>query len=199
MNLKAFTYNEFYEWVLELVIAGKTSGKNQSQALSDFTALNARRMSRLNKTVILHPTLIALLQDIDQPQEWVVITEAWCGDSAQNLPVIARIAAVSDKINLKIVLREEHPELMDQYLTNGSKSIPKLISFDKSGKEIFTWGPRPEPAQKLFMGWKQEPSGRTWEIFEKELHTWYALDKTLSLQKEFAEIFKEVQMEEKIG
>ncbi len=193
MTKKVFTYEEFYEWILELVLAGKTSGSSQTQALANFTALNARRMSRLNKTVILHPELISLIKEITEPQEWLVITEAWCGDSAQSLPVIARIAAASDKINLKIVLREENPGLMDQYLTNGSKSIPKLVSFDQSGNEIFTWGPRPEPAQKIFMNWKKEPAGRSWEIFEKELHTWYAIDKSLSLQKEFTEIFVAIE------
>ncbi len=191
MNKSVFTYEEFYEWMLELVLAGKTSGSSQTPALVNFTALNARRMSRLNKTVILDPELVGLLKEITEPQEWMVITEAWCGDSAQSLPVIARIAAASDKINLKIVLREENPELMDQYLTNGSKSIPKLISFDLEGNEIFTWGPRPEPAQKIFMDWKKDPAGRDWEVFEKELHTWYALDKSVSLQGEFVQIFQQ--------
>lgn len=191
MNKSVFAYEEFYEWVLELVLAGQTSGSSQTPGLINFTALNARRMSRLNKKVILHPELNRLLQEITEPQEWLVITEAWCGDSAQSLPVIARIAALSDKVNLKIVLREEHPQLMDQYLTNGSKSIPKLISFDKNGNEIFTWGPRPEPAQKIFLDWKKDPAGRDREVFEKELHTWYALDKSTSLQGEFVQIFKE--------
>ncbi len=195
MNKPSYSYEEFYEWVLELVIAGKTSGINQTEALSEFTALNARRMSRLNKTLILHPELINVLQNITQPQQWVVITEAWCGDSAQSLPVIARIAAVSEKINLKIVMREENPELMDKYLTNGSRSIPKLVSYDLEGEELFTWGPRPAAAQEIFMAWKKEPAGRDWEAFEKELHTWYARDKSLSLQKEFLEILKEKEVE----
>lgn len=195
MNKPSYSYDEFYEWVLELVIAGKTSGSNQTEALSEFTALNAQRMSRLNKTLILHPELISILQNITQPQQWVVITEAWCGDSAQSLPVIARIAAVSEKINLKIVLREENPELMDKFLTNGSRSIPKLVSYDLEGEELFTWGPRPAAAQEIFMAWKKEPAGRDWKAFEKELHTWYARDKSLSLQKEFLEILKEKEVE----
>ncbi|MBZ9731595.1 thioredoxin family protein [Salegentibacter sp. JZCK2] len=194
MNKSIFTYEEFYEWILELVLAEKTSGSSQSPALANFTALNAKRMSRLSKTVILQPELMSLLQEITELQEWLVITEAWCGDSAQSLPVIARMAAASDNINLKIVLREENPELMDQYLTNGSKSIPKLVSFDQSGNEIFTWGPRPEPAQKILMDWKREPAGRSWEIFEKELHTWYALDKSVSLQGEFVQILEKQEV-----
>lgn len=194
MKKQIFKYDEFHEWVLALVLAGKTSGVSQTPALVNFTALNARRMSRLNKTVILHPELVHLAEQVSEPQEWLMITEAWCGDSAQILPVIAKIASVSHKISLRIVLRDENPELMDKYLTNGSRSIPKLISKDSEGNDLFTWGPRPEPAQEIFMEWKKEPADRDWNIFEKELHTWYTLDKSLSIQKEFVQILKKQEV-----
>jgi hypothetical protein len=77
---------------------------------------------------------------------------------------------------------------MDNHLTNGSRSIPRLIAHDVFGTELFTWGPRPVHAQSLLLSWKQRPQGRSWEDFEKELHTWYAKDKTLSIQKEFTDI-----------
>ncbi len=190
LNKPVFTYKEFYEWMQHLAKTGKTSGDDQTQVLADFTALNRRRMSRLNKTLSLNTELKEVVDTISRKQEWVVITEAWCGDSAQCLPVIGKIAEYSEKVSLKIVLRYKNPKLMEQYLTNRSKSIPKLIAFDSTGEELFTWGPRPGPAQELLTDWKNNPAGRNWEAFETELHTWYARDKSKTMQQEFIEIFK---------
>lgn len=183
-----FNYDEFYNWMQDLAKTGKTSGDEQTQVLADFTALNRRRMSRLNKTLNLENELKNALDTISEEQEWVVITEAWCGDSAQCLPVIGKIAAYSEKIALKIVLRYKNSKLMERYLTNGSKSIPKLIVFNSNGQELFTWGPRPVPAQELLMNWKKDPAGRNWEAFETELHTWYARDKSKTIQEEFVNL-----------
>ncbi len=185
LNKPVFNYNEFFDWMQILAKTGKTSGDNQTLVLADFTALNKRRMSRINKTIALDAELLKVLDTISEEQQWVVITEAWCGDSAQSLPVIGKIAEYSEKVTLKIVLRDENPELMESYHTSGSKSIPKLVVFDGMGTELFTWGPRPEPAQELLTNWKNEPAGRNWEAFETELHTWYAKDKTKTTQQEF--------------
>lgn len=185
-----YSYPEFSLWVEELVKFGKTSGNTQTQALAEYTALNKRRMSRLDKTLKLHPELISLLKLNNTVQEWVVITETWCGDSAQSLPVIAKIAEVSEKIDLKIILRDLNPEWMDKYHTNGSRSIPKLIAFDQSGEELFRWGARPAPAQQILLDWQNDPKGRDRKAYETELHTWYALDKTKTIQEEFLQILR---------
>ncbi|SDS46237.1 thioredoxin family protein [Christiangramia echinicola] len=188
-----FNYDKFFNWMQELAKTGKTSGDEQTQVLADFTALNRRRMSRLNKTLNLNNELKNALDKISEAQEWVVITEAWCGDSAQCLPMIGKIAAYSEKINLKIVLRFKNPELMEQYLTNGSRSIPKLIALNSKGQELFTWGPRPVPAQELLKNWKKDPAGRNWEAFEMELHTWYSKDKSKTMQQEFIQLLKKYE------
>ncbi|WP_026838351.1 thioredoxin family protein [Gillisia sp. JM1] len=193
LNKTIFNYVSFFNWMESLSEMGKTSGDNQTQALADFTTLNLRRMSRLNKTLKLDDELIEALNTITKPQTWLVITEAWCGDSAQSLPIIGKMANYSEKITLSVVLRDENPELMEQYLTNGSKSIPKLIVFDNRDQELFTWGPRPIPAQQLFINWKNNPQGRNWEDFEKELHTWYARDKSKAMQQEFIQLLSKFE------
>ena len=185
INKPVFSYDEFYEWTKELVKAGKTSGENQTEVLADFTALNKRRMRRLNKTIKINPELLKHLENIEQPQYWMVITEAWCGDSAQSLPVIGKMAAAAKNVKLSVVLRDENPKLIEKHHTNGSKSIPKMVAFNEAEEELFSWGPRPVPAQELLINWKKEPQGRNWEEFEKELHTWYAKDKTNTIQQEF--------------
>lgn len=189
----AFNYNEFYEWMGTLSKEGKTSGEDQSEVMAEYTSLNNKRMRRLNKTINLQPEFLELIEAIEKPQVWYLITETWCGDSAQNLPVIAKIAAASnEKIDLRIILRDENPEWIDKYRTNGGKSIPKLVSFDQEGEELFSWGPRPLSAHHIMLHWKENPLEVTKADFEKELHTWYAQDKSLSLQKEFLEIFEKL-------
>ena len=186
-----FSYNEFYKWMEELSKKGKSSGEDQSEMMAEYTSLNNKRMKRLNYTVKLQPEFLELIEAIKKPQTWYIITETWCGDSSQNLPIIAKIAAASnEKIDLKIILRDENPEWIEKYRTNGRKSIPKLVAFDKEGEELFSWGPRLVPAHQILLHWKENPLEVTKEDFEKELHTWYAKDKSLSLQKEFVEIFE---------
>ena len=185
-----FTYKDFLHYLEKLVKSIRTSGEKQSQALVAFTVLNYKRMQRIDKTLKLREEIKDVLLNI-QPQYWVVITEAWCGDSAQTLPVLAGIAQASNgKIRLNIILRDENPQWIERYHTNGSKSIPKLVAFDEEGEELFMWGPRPAEAQELLLAWKSSPAGRSWDDFEKELHTWYARDKTSSSQEELAALLK---------
>lgn len=121
---------------------------------------------------------------------WLVITEAWCGDAAQNIPVIAKIAEINSNIELKFILRGENLVVMDTYLTNGGRSIPKLICLDSQTlEELGTWGPRPVIAQKRFMKDKTDPDVSHEEMV-KNNQLWYLQDKTLSIQNEFLELIK---------
>jgi len=149
--------------------------------------LNWARTQRIHKTITLSPELKMAAEKIQQTYIWMVLTEAWCGDSAQILPVIAEIAKLNpEKIKLYVLLRDENPELMNNYLTNGASAIPKLVIVNEtSGKEVLVWGPRPSEAQELLQNWKTNPAGRSWDDFEKELHSWYTKDKTHSIQSEF--------------
>lgn len=188
INGETLNYNDFIAWVETLVQQGKTSGHRQTPELVGYTALNLKRMSRIFKTTVINEDLTHVLDDLVEIQKWYVITEAWCGDSAQSFPVIAKIAEASKgKILINVVLRDDNPEWMEKYHTNGSKSIPKLIAFNAKAEEIFTWGPRPKAAHDLLLAWKANPEGKSWEDFEIELHTWYAKDKTQTLQTELFE------------
>lgn len=191
-NIDIYTFEKYMEKFKDWVLHRQTSSKVSSPLLVEFTKLNWTRAQRLHKTVLIKPEIIKALEIIEHSYTWIVITEAWCGDSAQNLPVIAEIAKLNPgKIGLFIVLRDDNPELMNKYLTNGAQAIPKLIVIDETlGKEAFTWGPRPEPAQEILKKWKQNSAGITWEDFEKELHGWYAKDKTHTIQSEFSRLLQ---------
>ena len=180
-----YTYQAFEELMSVLVAAGKTTGANQTESLINFTKLNFQRQQRWNKTFVLDEAL-SIKAKTAKPQIWWVLTEAWCGDSAQNLPIIAKISEASaGNIALRILLRDENLSIMDNYLTNGGRSIPKLIAIDKTDNELFTWGPRPAPVQQIMIDWKANSGSKTHDDVEREIHTWYARDKGEHLQAEF--------------
>jgi len=180
-----FSYSEYRALIDKLLTQGKTTGDNHSEMMVDITKLNVHRMKRLDKTVDLIPELTETLNKMSVNMIWIVLTEGWCGDAAQNLPVIAKIADASSNIRLRLLLRDENPDVMDAYLTNGGRAIPKLICLDtESLEELAVWGPRPAPAQKMAQQYKADPS-QPKEEFHKRLHLWYAKDNGTALQKEF--------------
>lgn len=162
--------------------------KNKNEASqSEFKKLNYQRSSRIHKTYTINESLRAKISNINTPQIWMVITENWCGDSAQNLPYIAEFAKCNTLIDLRILLRDQNLDIMDLYLTDGkSRSIPKLIAFDLKGNELFQWGPRPKEAQELIRSAKLQ--GKQKEEFMKDLHSWYANDKGKSIEEELFDL-----------
>lgn len=167
-----------------------TSSADSSPEKIKFTKLNWARTQRIHNTIVLSEALKKEVLKLTHTYSWIVLTEAWCGDSAQNLPLIAEIARLNPgKIKLYILLRDENPEFMDNYLTNGSRAIPKLVCIDETiNRESFVWGPRPWAAQELLTQWKKYPDGKSWNDFEKELHRWYAKNMTKDIQNEFVDI-----------
>jgi len=182
---KTFSYADYMALVESLVSRNMTSGPNQSQKLIDFTSLNLKRMQRLNKRLTFRPDVIATLGNLNQSQRWIVISEAWCGDAAQNLPIINKMASISDNIDLQIIERNANLDVMDAFLTNGGRSIPKLISVDSDNNVLFTWGSRPQVAQNMFLAHKKKKGTETPEEFKISLHKWYTKDKSNEVQSEF--------------
>uniref|UniRef100_A0AB33KZ95 Thioredoxin family protein n=1 Tax=Tenacibaculum sp. Pbs-1 TaxID=3238748 RepID=A0AB33KZ95_9FLAO len=180
---KAFSYSEYRDLVSDLLAQGKSTGPNQSDDLLNYSKLNDKRMKRLDKTVKLTEETLAKIKDVKEPQTWLVLTEGWCGDAAQNLPVINKIAEENPNINLKLVLRDENLELMDEFLTNGGRSIPKLIALNKENEVINTWGPRPTEATKMVVDYK-EKHGSLDADFKTDLQVWYNKNKGENTQED---------------
>ncbi len=95
----------------------------------DIKKLNLSRSARVEKQFVPSDELIEALNKISAPQLWIVLTESWCGDSAQNLPIIAKISELSKNVGLQILLRDSNPEIMDQYLTNWNAQYSKANCF----------------------------------------------------------------------
>lgn len=186
----ALKYNEYRNLVTNLFQKGLVTGNEQSESLVHYTELNEARMKRLDKLTIISNETTAFLQNLTKDYIWLVISEGWCGDAAQILPIMNKMALVSDKIHFKIVLRDDNEALMNMFLTNGSKSIPKLIVIEKETmKVIGEFGPRPKAAIELVKNYK-EKFGIIDETIKTDLQKWYLSDKGISVQNEIIELMK---------
>ncbi len=182
---KAMDYSEYNLLFKQLVAEGRTTGE-ETQEKIDYTKLNFSRTKRLDKTAEIPEESLEVFKNISEKQTWLVISEPWCRDAAQTLPFLNKIAQLSENIELKIVLRDENPELMDQFLTNGSRSIPVVIILDEAFNVLQTWGPRSRAATKLVADYKGH-HGKIDDAFKEMLQVWYNNDKGVSIINDILE------------
>ena len=184
--LESITYSEYRDLIEQLLSQGKTTGHNHSESMLDYTRMNVRRMDRWDKTAIVSAELQEKIAQIDIPQTWLVLTEAWCGDAAQSIPFMVKAASYNSLIDIRFALRDQHLEVMDAYLTNGGRSIPKLIAFKSQDlAELFNWGPRPQVLQQKYLAYLDDSKGMSQEDFIESIHLWYAKDKNTNINAEF--------------
>lgn len=184
------TYSEFVdEFAKQIAVSDFNTLNDYDKNFYEYRKLNYQRSTRLEKTFIPTDETKQIFLNINQLQTWIVITETWCGDSAQNLPVIAKLAQLNDKVDFKIVLRDSNLEFMDLYLTNGGRAIPKLIVLDKNDKELFQWGPRPVEARNLFTKLKNE--GMAKSDINMQLHLWYGRNRGKEVEKEISDLIRD--------
>ena len=187
---KAYTYEEYRLRLKNLLAEGKSSGDEQSDDLLHYSQLNETRMNRLDKTIKITPEVETLLKNLKSEFIWLVLSEGWCGDAAQTLPIMHKMAQLTEAVELKIAFRDENPELMTLFLTNGSKSVPKLIVLEKDSLNVVAdWGPRPADAIKLVLDYKAK-FGAIDETIKTDLQMWYLHDKGVSTQNEIVALLK---------
>lgn len=193
---KSSTYLEYRKVVTDLLLKGKSTGDTQSDDLLHYSKLNETRMNRLEKTITISSEVEERLKRLRKHYIWLVISEGWCGDAAQLLPIMHKMEVLTDHIDFKIVFRDENEALMNKFLTNGGKSIPKLIVLDKETLEVLAnWGPRPKEAFDLVKNYK-EKHGILDETIKTELQMWYLHDKGISTQNELLELMRLIEIQE---
>lgn len=184
----SMTYEQYRSLIDGLLEEGLTTGPKQNEAMLNYGKLNQKRMKKWEKIARITPELQERLLEIKQPVTWLVLTEGWCGDAAQNLPLINKMAELNPMINLRLMLRDENLEVMDEFLTDGGRSIPKLIVLDPEILTVLgTWGPRPAPMQKLVMDNKVS-NEKNYSELNEVMHLWYAKDRGITVQNEFLAI-----------
>ena len=163
---------------------------NPTEGYSKYVPINWKRMQRIQKTYNLSPAAAELLGQLNKPIRWLVITENWCGDSAQSTPIMEKMVEAADgHIEMRFIYRDANPELMNAHLTGTSMSIPKVIQLDEAFHVTGSWGPRPDEAQQLVLRLKSDPV--TAHTYTEELHRWYAQDKQVGIETGLMDLVKE--------
>ena len=187
------SYSEYRKLISDLLLEKKSTGDEQSEDLTHYSELNETRMNRLDKTIKITEETSLKLKSLQSEYIWLVISEGWCGDAAQLLPIINKMTIESGKIDLRIVLRDENEELIKLFLTNKKKAIPILIVVDKeTGSVLGNWGPRPQAAADLVTDYRKE-FGVIDETLKTNLQLWYLHDKGITTQNELADIMLELE------
>jgi len=121
------------------------------------------------------------------PGGWhlVALSEDWCGDAANTLPAIARLADEAGW-DLRVLSRDDNPDLIESHLTNGrSRSIQVVIVYDEDFNEVGWWGPRPSEIQAWVMGEGLAlPSPERYKVIRR----WYAKDRGRTTLQELLHI-----------
>ena len=188
----SYSYLEYRKLTADLLKEGKSTATEQTEEMTHYSELNESRMRRLDKTIKISDETIVKLNNLNHHYIWLVLTESWCGDAAQILPILNKMVVQSDgKIDMKLVLRDEHEELMNHFLTNKGKAIPKLIIIDKATGSVFAdWGPRPQGAVNLIKEYKEQ-FGTIDETTKADLQLWYLHDKGVSTQNEIIHLLQD--------
>jgi hypothetical protein len=184
------SYNQYRSLIDQLLMGEKTTGENDAPEMVDFTRLNVQRMEKADKKVVLDPDVVKRIEEVHEKWYWLVITEAWNGDAAHNLPIIAKMAEANSNIELKILLRDENPTFMELYQNQENTTIPKLICLRQNDYfELGAWGPRPKPLQEIVRQFQEGKIG-TYEEMMLEIQRWYAKDKGKTVQQEISMILE---------
>lgn len=186
----ALSYEAYLEHI-ESELA-KEPASEEEKMLLDYTKLNATRIKRLDRTQKVPQEVEDKIKAISHKLYWIVLTEGWCGDAAQSVPVLNKLQELNPNIEMKLILRDENLELMDLYLTNGGRSIPKLIIYDpEANKVLGTWGPRPTEATKLMADYKAEHGVIDDEV-KLQLQQWYNKDKGNGLMQDILNLHEAI-------
>ncbi len=185
---KGIPYKEYRQLVSDLLLQEKSTGDEQSAELLNYSKLNNQRMKRLDKTIKIPENTQKSISAIDKPYIFLVITEGWCGDASQSVPIIDKVVQLNSNFEMAIVLRDDNPELIDAYLTNGGRAIPKVIMYDRASQTVISdWGPRPETALKMVADYKAQ-HGTLDDQFKEDLQIWYNENKGQQVMKELSEL-----------
>lgn len=188
---RTMNFDEYMALTKSIVESNEPTGIYQNPKTHRYTRSNLERMEKVLDKMVLNQKLYNLLSELSEEWVWLVISEPWCGDASWGTPALYIMASASDKIDFRILLRDQNPEIMQHYQTAGTDSIPKLICLKKEGLvELGTWGPRPQTLHQMVLQFKNNPAFDYRESV-RMLHAWFEEDMTRSTQEEMIDLIKD--------
>ena len=155
-----------------------------------YYALGLQRMNRIFKTFKLNPAQETRVKSTANNLKLLVITEGWCGDASQILPVVEKLANALN-VSTHYVLRDENMELMEKYKTNGAASIPIIIGVNEENEEAFRFGPRPQAGMEMLSRFKSNPDTYSADDFHEDLQKYYNNNKGEDIVNEILDLIDE--------
>lgn len=176
------TFQEYLDYFEQILASPHDYEPYADEEYFNYTKLNWSRMNRWLKRFEPSDEIKSLISSITEHQHWIVITEPWCGDAAHSVAQLYQIVKNNPNIDFEIQLRDAEPHLIEDYLTDGGKSIPKVVIRNDVGHDKVIWGPRPQQLQDIFVEMKIE--GKSFEEVKETMQKWYNEDKGAELQRE---------------
>ncbi len=184
-------FQEYLHYFEEVLNSEAPAAPYDNPDYLNYTKLNWARMNRWLKTAGLSEDMKATVKAIHEPQQWIVITEPWCGDAAHVVPFLQLIALENPLITAVYELRDSEPHRINSYLTNGGKSIPKLVIRNAQNEDIAVWGPRPAKCQEVYATLTAQKADL--ETLKTGLQNWYNADKGKEIQAELSALLSTVK------
>lgn len=184
--MTTLTWEAYLQRFEDILSGAFTNEVYAKEAYHDYVKMNYSRMNRWLKNTQIEHELSEKISSISEKQHWYLISEPWCGDAAHSVPLIYLMSTLNKNINLHLVLRDENPEFIDQYLTNGGRSIPKLVVRAEDESDLFVWGPRPKELAVIHA--KLKADNADFDTINQTLQQWYNQNKGIDIQQEFVEI-----------
>jgi hypothetical protein len=125
------------------------------------------------RTARIPDELVRAAMELNRRCRILVIVEDWCGDATNTVPILVRWVERLPNVEIRLVRRDQHPTLMDAYLTGASRSIPIVVVLTEDMEELGHWGPRPAALQAWVS--EQRRAGARKELYP-EIRRWYAKD-----------------------
>ena len=172
-----------------------TPRDEQDAPYDQYIPINQKRVKRIRKALAkkgLRDELGAVATALPRGVRMLVLNEFWCGDGAQILPVHEAVVLASQgTVDVRVLMRDDNLDVMDLFLTNGGRSIPKTVLLNQECQVLSTWGPRPEEAMDLVKRIKSDPAIA--HTYSREVHKWYTQDATQATQAELAVLLGHAQ------
>ena len=147
--------------------------QNPEDSYNEYYELGLQRMNRTLKTFKIDEEQLNVLKSKNFNGKILIISEPWCGDASATVPAVTQFFEAAD-VEVKIFLKDSDTSLIEQFLTNGTQSIPKILILDENFEVKNVWGPRPQFGNELLKKFKENPETYPREEFYNDLQVYYA-------------------------